>query len=289
MKSNPHGSSILRAQVAGSFYPGSAAQVEREVGGFLESARLKQLTGDIVALVAPHAGYRYSGATAGLAYRQVMGRPYDLVLVIGLAHRFPLLGMAIFPGDGVETPLGTATIPRQIADELAGEGGGLIELSAAPFRGEHSMEVQLPFVQLALPGVSIIPALMGHTGDRDCAAIGETIARVLGSRRALLVASTDLSHFPPAREARPADLKTLEVLAQFDPVQLRHHINNMMMNPPRGLDCVMCGEYPVFTTLAAARAMGATRLEVMGYANSADVSGDAERTVGYGAAVILRP
>lgn len=279
---------VLAAQVAGSFYPGAPQELRRLIDLFLDDASSPPLTGEVLGLIVPHAGYVYSGGTAARAWRQVLGKHYEAVLIIGLAHRYPLRGMAIFPADVVETPLGLAPVAGELCRSLVEAGNGMIRFDPEPFSGEHSMEVQVPFVQAVLPEVPVIPALMGHTSDSDCDLIGAALARGIGPRRVLLAASTDLSHFPPAQVARQVDQLTLEVLSQFDAPALRRHISETMGRRLPGVDCVLCGEYPVMTTLAAARALGADGLVVLGYSNSADLSHDPTRTVGYGACALVR-
>jgi hypothetical protein len=274
----------VRAPVlAGQFYPADAGQLAAAVRAFLADARPER-TGRPVAIVVPHAGYRYSGQVAADGWAQARGHDYDLVVILGTNHTTAgFRGASVYGGAGLRTPLGTARVDTKAAAALLAGGGGFLDDPRVHAR-EHSIEVQVPFAQVLFPGVPLLPVVVGSEDPGECSRLGRTLARVLTGRRPLVVASSDLSHYPDDRGARASDQAVLAAIARLDPAGVRATMEAQMNAGHRGLETCACGAGAVMTAMAAARALGAVRGTVVSYANSGEVPpNDRERVVGYGA------
>ena len=276
---------IREPVMAGQFYPAEAAAVRAALDGYLADA-LPPRPDRPIALVVPHAGWIYSGQIAADGFAQAAGHAYDVVVLLGTNHTGAASGRAaVYDGDGFRTPLGVAPIDRDLAVSLASLESRVV-LDRSAHAREHSVEVQVPLVQRLFPSARILPIVVGTDEPAVCARVGRALARALGTRRALIVASSDLSHYPAAKEAAAVDRRTLEAIASLDPERLRAASRAETDRGVAGLDTVACGEAPIMVAMAAASALGATRGAVISYANSGDVAiGEAGRVVGYGAVV----
>lgn len=280
---DPGRGAVREPAVAGAFYPADAAALRAAVQRYLRDAA-PPAGPRPVAIVAPHAGYVFSGQVAGDAWRQAEGQPVDLVVILGTNHTAAGFGkVALYPGDGFRTPLGTAAIDQDAAQALVRADPDVV-LDAGPHLREHSVEVQLPFAQVLFPSARILPLVIGEPDPGLCDRLGAALAAVVRGRRALVVASSDLSHYPSARDAAAIDRRLLEAVVSMDPGAVRSVIDAQMARGVRGLVTCACGEGPILAAMAAARALGATRATLLRQASSADVpGGDAGRVVGYGA------
>lgn len=270
--------------VEGQFYPAHGEKLRAAVEGFLEDA-LAAPPERPLGLVAPHAGYVFSGQIAADAFARARGHDYDLVAILGTPHTVPRFeGVALLPRGAFRTPLGDAEIDEDAARELLRSGAGCLEYREAHAR-EHSVEVQVPFVQVLFPRAKILPAIVGSASPDVGRRFAEAFAKIARDRKALVVASSDLSHYPRYEDARRADRAVLEALASLDPARFRAAIDEEERRGVPGLSTCACGEAPILTLLATVKALGATRAEVASYANSGDclVAGDPDRVVGYGA------
>ncbi|HNV03640.1 MAG TPA: AmmeMemoRadiSam system protein B [Vicinamibacterales bacterium] len=264
------------AAVAGTWYPGQPARLAAEIERYTEAVSAR-ISGDIVGLVAPHAGLAYSGPVAAHAYRQLDGRAYDVVVLVGPSHHVGFEGVAIAPRGVFETPLGDLPISEADADAIMAASPVVQDLPAA-HRREHSVEMQLPFIQRMLPGVPIVPLVMGHQSRSTVAALGDGLAAALAHRRPLLVASSDLSHYQDSRRAAQLDQVIVTAVERFDPEAVERALAR---NPGHA-----CGGGPMVAVMRAARALGAADARVLCYADSGAVSGDTSAVVGYMAAVL---
>ena len=272
------GSATIRESViAGTWYPGSAPALRQTVEGYLAAAKPKQASGRVVALVSPHAGYAYSGSTAAHAFAQVLGVDYARVVLIGPLHR-PIrgskLGAWMTPTeDAYRTPLGDVRLDRSFIAEL----GQRVPLTAVRGDQEHSLEIELPFLQVALSGSSpeggfqLVPIMAGeYIGDPGTPAHIEQMAAALAELCAdgttLLVASTDLTHLDNYTEVVRIDRTLLDLVNAFDVVGL-----NAALQAER---VQACGAVGLVTVLRAAQMLGARRAQVLAYAASGDVTGD---------------
>jgi MEMO1 family protein len=273
--------------VAGSFYPADPGALRAAVEGFLADA-VPQKARDPVALVAPHAGYVFSGQVAADAWVQAKGGGYDLIVILGVNHTVPPFpGAAIQPGPGFTTPLGNMSIDRATAKALAAADPAFT-LDAAPHEREHSVEVQVPFAQVLFPGAKLLPLVVGTDDPALCERMGRALGKALAGRRALIVASTDLSHYPAAADAGRIDRRTLAAISLIDPAMFRASNAGEMSRGVPGLVTCACGEAAVTVAMAAVRALGPAHGVVLSCANSGDSpAGDAERAVGYGAVAFV--
>ncbi len=269
--------------VAGQFYPREPARLEAAVNAFLADA-VPARGERPVALVLPHAGYVYSGQIAADGWRQAAGLAYDLVVILGTNHTTPgFSGVSVYPGAGFRTPLGVAEVDTAAAAALLAMGGA-IHPDVRVHEREHSIEAQVPFAQVVLPGVRILPVVVGTEDPLVLARFVQSLARVLAGRHALIVASSDLSHYPDYEGGIVADRAVLAAIARLDAAGLQQVAAAQLRAGHRGLETCACGEGAILVAMGTARALGATRGIVLSQASSGDVPvGDPARVVGYGA------
>jgi AmmeMemoRadiSam system protein B/AmmeMemoRadiSam system protein A len=276
---------VRKPAVADQFYTADPAALKREVTGYLDAAKPPAVAGDVVAIVAPHAGYMYSGAVAAYGYRLVRGAHYDDVVVIAPSHVEYFGFASVFPGTAYETPLGMIPVDTELVKAIASKNplvrADMTGHRVAAFeRSEHALEVQLPFLQVALGSFKLVPIVMGDQSQATVEALGNVLGDALKGRRALIVASSDLSHFYPDKEARVLDGEFQRALSTCDP--------NKLFSALSKKSCEACGGGPVVAAMIAAKKLGADRCQVLHYANSGDVTGDRSSVVGYASAVMLR-
>jgi AmmeMemoRadiSam system protein B len=269
--------SIRPAAVAGSWYPGTASALAAAVDRHLANAERSapDVRGDLVALVAPHAGLMYSGPVAAHAYRLLRDRRFDVAVLVGPSHYVGFEGVSIYASGGFETPFGVTPIDAGCAREVAAATPLVHERAAAHAR-EHSLEMQLPFLAHLTPGLPIVPLVMGHQTAETASGLGAALASALRGRKALLVASTDLSHYHDATTAAALDSVVIDCVSRFDADGLQHALD--------GRPDHACGGGPTVAVMRAALLAGARDAVVLNYADSGDVSGDKSAVVGYLAA-----
>jgi MEMO1 family protein len=269
--------------IAGQWYPGDPQRLARQVDGYVAGAQLPPISGQVVAVMAPHAGHRYSGPVAGYAFAALRGLSPEVVAIISPMHypyEPPLLTTA---HQAYATPLGVILVESvavEALDERLQEqlGFGLTRVANDP---EHSLEIELPFLQRVLNGpFQLLPVMVRDQSARTAQVLGEALAEVLADRRALLVASSDLSHYYPQSLANSLDEAMLGQVAAFDP-------QGVIQIEEAGKGFA-CGRAAVAAVLWAARGLGADRVQILQHATSGDVTGDFSQVVGYGAAVMTR-
>jgi MEMO1 family protein len=274
---------VRPSPIAGTWYSANPSQLRKTIEGYIQGAKNPDLPGEVVALVAPHAGYIYSGGVAGHAFKTISGHHFDCVCVLSPMHQYypqPLLTTA---HTAYRTPLGEIRLAADklslIHDQLSEKIGlGLTPVSRDQ---EHSLEIELPFLQVALEGnFTLVPIMMRDQSSHVAYALGEVLAHVL-SDNCLLVASSDLSHFYTQSQAEQLDHNVLSALVDFSPEALFE-----LKAQGQGQ---ACGLAPIATTLWAAAKLGATDVTLLQYDTSASTTGDTSSVVGYGAAVITRP
>lgn len=272
--------------VAGQFYPPDPKQLRQAVQQYLQDAATARVEGPI-ALVVPHAGYVYAGQIIADGYRQVQRHQPEIVAILGTNHtEADFRGISVYAKGAYRTPLGDALVDENLAAALLAADKDCDTDRRVHVR-EHSVEVQVPFVQVVFPHARILPVVFGEPDAARCARFGETLARLLKDRRALIVASSDLSHYPAYEDASRVDRETLAALVTLDARTFTAKIQAAMSRNTANLYTCACGEAPILAAMAAAKALGATRGVVVSYANSGDVlAGDKSRCVGYGAVVL---
>jgi MEMO1 family protein len=276
--------SVRPPAVAGSWYPDNAARLTSQVETHLRTASLgsRQAPPDdahVVALIAPHAGLMYSGTVAAHAYRLLQKRVFDVIVLVGPSHYVPFDGVSIWRSGSFGTPLGEIPIDEGTASAIA-TGCAFVEERPAAHEREHSLEMQLPFLAVLAPQVPIVPLVMGHQTRATAFGLGDCLSRVLKERRALLVASSDLSHFFDRQTAAFLDAQVVEHVEGLD-------ADGLMERLERRPDHA-CGGGPMVSVIRAASSCGATTGRVLHYADSGDVSGDIASVVGYLAAALWK-
>ena len=274
---------IRPSPIAGQWYPGSGHSLSSKVDEYMDAAELPEFDGEVIGLVAPHAGYVYSGPVAGHAFAAVRGMSPEVVAVISPMHHPYTQHLLTSGHDAYQTPLGPIPIDKQAVKALNEHLESALGVGLSPVRNdsEHSLEIELPFLQQALDGdFNLLPVMVREQTKRVTRALGEALAQTLAERDSLLVASTDLSHFYPQEAAKELDGEMLKLLENFDP-------EGILQAEEEGVGFA-CGRGAVAAVLWAAKALGGDKVQILNYATSGDVSGDYHRVVGYSAAVILR-
>jgi AmmeMemoRadiSam system protein B len=269
--------------IAGRWYPADSKRLASSVDDFIANAQLPEIKGRVIAVMAPHAGHVYSGAVAGYAFRALQGKGPEMVVVVSPMHQpysHPLLTSA---HQAYQTPLGPISIDQQASADLNNrlEGKLGFGLTAVRNDAEHSLEIELPFLQRALESdFLLLPIMVRDQSPRVGQALGEALAEVVEEREALLVASTDLSHFYDQQQAEEFDAEVLRRVEAFDPL-------GVLMAEEEGKGFA-CGRNALAAVLWAAEGLGANSVQILKHATSGDVTGDYREVVGYGAAVITR-
>ena len=278
---------VRAAGVAGSFYPANSAELTAMMDGYLTEAGEARIEGSILAVVAPHAGYEYSGPVAAWSYAALQGRKYARVVVIAPSH-FDAFGFtSVYDGDAYSTPLGTIHVDKEFAKHLAGMQPSirLSECGHTP-RGhdvEHALEVQLPWLQRVLGEFTLVPVIMGHQSYESSRELGVSLAKLIGKESAgstLIVASSDLSHYHEHNDAVMIDHKTLDALQSWDYFSMSRNFQERVWEA--------CGGAPIVAAMIAAEREGANQARLLHYANSGDVTGDKSHVVGYGAVALVK-
>jgi hypothetical protein len=278
---------VRRSVVAGSWYPGTEGQLRKTVQGYLDNVEKEELDGELIGLISPHAGYIYSGQVAAYAYKQLDGASlrqaqdtaYDAVAVLSPVHRMPLGRFAVTSATAYETPLGLV----KLDGELIGALEEKVRINRVGRDGEHSLEIQLPFLQVALGDFRLLPVMIGESSFEAGDELGMALAEMLRDKKALVVASTDLHHIENYDEVVHRDKVVVDAIASFDMARIKE-----VLSP---WDCSVCGRIPVYAMLTAARALGANEVRILHHTNSGDVTGiraPGQYTVGYLAAAVYR-
>ncbi|HQM55325.1 MAG TPA: AmmeMemoRadiSam system protein B [Anaerolineaceae bacterium] len=279
---NPH-PPIRRSPIAGAWYSDNPHILRNEIKAYIDAATPPALPGEVTGLIAPHAGYFYSGATAGHAYRCVKGRAFDVCVVFSPLHDYLPSQLLTSSHLAYATPLGEVPINQRLVEQCSAniaKATGEILQPIANDR-EHSLEIQLPFLQVALSApFSLVPIMVRSQDPALLTAAAAAIAPALKEQNALLVASTDLSHFYTQSEAIQLDTSMLQQISAFSP--------EGVLRAERCGEGFACGAGAVALMLWTEKELGATRVTLLHHSTSADSSGDASRVVGYGALAVTR-
>lgn len=263
--------------VAGQFYPAAPDKLRSTVARCLDEAATLPAPDNVSAMMAPHAGYPYSGPTAGWAFRRIRGMAPRRVVLLGPSHHYRFRGISLSAAGAFETPLGTVPVDSDFTADLVRAFGCACPEAHTP---EHALEVELPFLQTVLtPGFSIVPVLFGDYPAPDYPALAEFLVDHLDPGD-LIVASTDLSHFLPEHEANQIDRHSMDMVLAGDPEALATGL--------RDGSCSLCGGTAVVVALAAANLLNARARTEWDYRTSAWATGDPSRVVGYGGLTLER-
>ena len=277
---------IRKPMVAGSFYPANSVELKTMIDQLLSGADLHSISGQVLALISPHAGYIYSGHVAAEGYALLKDRNIDRVIVISPTHIEAFRGAAIYDGNAYETPLGKIPVDKDFTARLVKKDGLLILSSKGHEskrigRGEHALEVQLPFLQRTLGDFKLVPIIMGDQEYGTCRALGLALADLIQDDKTIIVASSDLSHFHSYIDAKQLDAKVTRSVLEWD-------YFNLLRNLQSG-QCEACGGGPIISAMIAAEALGATEAKLLKYANSGDIpAGEKSRVVGYASMALIK-
>jgi MEMO1 family protein len=275
---------VRQPYAAGQFYPASKEELSATIASLLGGAGTTPVKGlqgkKIIALISPHAGYAFSGGCAAEGYTLIRGKNYTTVVVIGPSHRYGFHGVSVYPAGAFRTPLGDIPIDEGFTTEIA--DAGLIRFDPAAFAQEHSVEVELPFLQTVLGDFRLVPVVMGDCSFEDCQTFAARLTQAIGAREnVLVVASTDLYHGYDYEQADSVDSATLSRVKEMDAQGLY-----------RGLvkgELQMCGGYCVVTTLLLAKSLGHSDSFLLQHTNSCRVTRNMQKgiwTVGYASVAI---
>ncbi|MCM8761054.1 MAG: AmmeMemoRadiSam system protein B [Candidatus Omnitrophica bacterium] len=273
-------SDVKDADLAGSWYAASGMDLERELRGYLDAAQPDKIDGDIFAVIAPHAGYKFSGAVAAYSFKAAKAKKVNTVVLIGFTHRLPFDGISIYDRGSFRTPLGDISVDTNLASAIAMRSDRIFFYPRA-FSDENSIEMEIPFIQLVFKGASIVPIAFGTQSYNDAVILADALAAALRGRDdVLVVASTDMSHYHPYAKANEIDAHAISLIENMKAKEL--------YDEARLGICELCGLMPVTATILAAQRLGFADIKVLKYANSGDTWGDKSRVVGYLSAVIYR-
>lgn len=274
---------VRPSPIAGAWYEGNPKALARVVDQYLDQAELPELPGEVIAVIAPHAGHIYSGPVAGYAFAAVRGRTPDVVAVLSPMHQPYYESLLTTAHSAYETPLGRVPVDSDIVAKLDSRlrtslGYGLTPVA---YDHEHSLEIELPFLQRALgAGFKLLPVMVRSQSAKVSQQLGADLAETLHGTNALMVASTDLSHFYSQDDAVAFDTEMLRRIESFSPEDV--------FSAEKDKQGFACGLGALTAVLWAAKAMGASTVKVLRHATSGDVTGDYSSVVGYGAAVIMK-
>ena len=269
---------VRQPAVAGSFYPAQTSELRQMVKGFLDQAAKEEIKGKLIALIVPHAGFVFSGRVAAHSYKQLEGRDFDTIILIGDSHRARFPGVSIGNYSAYRTPLGDVPVDKTLVERLIKESKK-IDFRPRVHKGEHSLEVQLPFLQTVFENFKVVPIIMGERSLETCKVLGNALIEHTKGKNILFIASTDLSHFHPYDKAVEIDKKAISAMEKLDGREL---FRGLQAN-----EYELCGGAATVTTMLVAEKLGADQIRLLKYANSGDVSfGDKSQVVGYAAMAI---
>jgi AmmeMemoRadiSam system protein B len=270
---------------AGTFYPADAKSLTKMLDAFAETPAA-DLPGKPAGFLLPHAGYVYSGVVAAMGYHSVRKAPAT-VAVVGPSHSVPFEGTAVFKGEAVKTPLGDLSVDQAAAEELLASHESLVEFPPA-YEREHSVEVHFPLIKRFLPSSSVVPLVAGQGGVKAAAALASALAQLAKGRDLLVVASSDLCHYPTYDVAVEADGEFLKAVLTGEKDEVQGMDRKLMSKGYEEFHCTHCGHEPLLALLQYAKLVEAGKRKLLMYRNSGDVTGDKSQVVGYAAVAFCK-
>ncbi len=282
-KSQTKEKSLRQPAVAGQFYPGEKQELVEMLNQFLGKVSLPEITEPIRALIVPHAGYVYSGQVAAYGFKTLENQPFKTIILIGSSHNSYLTKAVIDGSDAWQTILGEVDLANDLRDKLVKESS-LFEIDSEPHRSEHSLEVEVPFLQMVLDDFKLLPVLIGHQLTEDeLNEISQALVKHFDDQT-LLIASSDMSHYPAYEQANQADQKVIEAILTGQTSELGKTISQLEKEHIANLDTSLCAQAAVEVIMKVAQAINVSEIKLLKYANSGDVAvGDKSEVVGYSA------
>lgn len=269
--------------VAGSYYPADSGKLAQQVDGLLIGAEKIKMEGRILGLIAPHAGYEFSGPVAAAAFAQLENENIETVILLGNSHHQYFEGAAVYPGGYFKTPLGEVAVDAELAEKIIAYNEA-IKADVGPHDVEQILEVEIPFLQRTLKKFKIVPILFGNTLGNAAEVVARAISQNMTGKNILVVASSDMSHYPPYEKANYADKKTLEAILTGEVKNLETTIALLEAEKITNTQTFLCSADAVKALMLVMKNLGAGDIKLLKYANSGDVpGGDASQVVGYGA------
>jgi len=276
---------IRFSAVAGQFYPGEKEELNQMIDEFLKNAKVPKIEGEIFGILVPHAGYIFSGPVAAYSYKAIEGKKFDTVILIGDSHYEYFDGVSVWDRGEWETPLGRVKVDEELAKEILNFSKRFFVKDSAHLF-EHSLEVQIPFLQKVLKNFKILPLIFGSE-DKDWKELAKAILKLMKKKKILVVASSDLSHYPPYEVALEADKRTIEGILSSDPEKFKEKIENLKKFFP-DVDTFACAQDTIKTILEISKNLRG-KAKLLKYQNSGDtIYGEKSQVVGYGAICFLR-
>jgi len=273
---------------AGSFYPGSPSELKSMISSLLDKCPEETPAGDVLAAMAPHAGYVYSGAVAAHTFKQLAHIDFDTIVIIGHDSYQDCVAF-ISPADYFRTPLGLVQVDREMVDKLLKFNKG-IRSDESVHSQDQSVEIQLPFLQVMGKKCKIVPILFGDPTAKNCRILADAIIAAAGDKKVFVLSSTDMSHYPAYEDARKVDNATLEMVKAMDVDKLFSHLDAQVAKKTiSGLQTALCSRGGAGAAIFFAKARGADQAQILDYANSGDVAiGDKSRVVGYSSVLFVK-
>jgi hypothetical protein len=271
---------VRKPAVAGSFYPPDSLELSAMVDDYLGKAEKRDLTGNLVALWVPHAGYPFSGSVAACAFKQLENRKYETVIIVGPSHHVAFSGISISDRGFCRTPLGLVPIDSVIARQLEAANKSFYyrpEVDTV----EHCVEVELPFLQKTLGAFKVVPVIFGQVSAQDISDFADALTGALGTEGRLLIVSADLSHYHPYNTAETLDKTGLAAVQSLNAAEFADKINEQRTE--------IDAPGAAMAMITAVKALGAEKATLLKYANSGDVTGDKSKVVGYAALAVTVP
>jgi AmmeMemoRadiSam system protein B len=290
LKDNSDSEEIRHPSVAGSFYPGTASELRKMITAMLDAVPEITPEGEIFAAIAPHAGYVYSGMIAAHTFKQLSRIDFDTIVIIGHETDFyPNIIAYICPVDYFETPLGKVPVDREMIKKMKAFNNGILT-NRSIHANDHSIEVQIPFLQVLGKDCMVVPIMFGNSTPEHARILADAIIASAGDKKIFVLASTDMSHYPSYGSANMVDNSTLEVLKAMDVRGLFKHLDEQVNRQTiPNLQTAMCSRGGVGTAIFFAKAHGANHAQILRYANSGDVSGgDKQSVVGYSSVLLVK-
>ncbi|NQT25453.1 AmmeMemoRadiSam system protein B [candidate division KSB1 bacterium] len=272
-------SRVRPSAIAGSWYPGSPRELLKTIQTYLDSVPPLATNQEITGIISPHAGYAYSGQVAAHAYRCLQGLQFDTVIILSPMHRMPFSLYHVSNADYYETPLGRIPVNRDLVKKITAN----LNCSEVENDQEHSLEIQLPFLQVVLDDFDLVPIMIGHSQVYEVSDLVEAILPVCKEMKTLVIASSDLHHIADYKAVVDADQRVVDALSTLNLNEVRQVLARA--------DSSVCGRAAISALLELSMKLGLSHLDVLDHRNSGDITGNqgsGEYTVGYMSAVISK-